>query len=188
VAERWLPVVGYEGSYEVSDIGRVRSLERVVTFKDGRRRTIRACTLRLRSQKSGHLYVTLCKSGTTKHHRVHRLVLAAHYGPPSEGQVARHLDGNPKNNVLGNLAWGSVQENTRDTVRHGHHHLTMRAECPRGHKLEAPNLVAYEAKQGHRKCKACHRGRSRCVKDNNLSPERMQANSDWQYMRIMEGE
>lgn len=188
MAETWLPVVGYEGFYEVSDMGRVRGVDRLTRDSRGWTRAIKGRIRIPCAQKSGHLGVSLSKDGDTRVERVHRLVLTSHLRPPMAGEVCRHLDGDPANNHIGNLAWGSVQENTRDTVRHGHHHLTLRRECPRGHKLEAPNLVAFELKHGHRKCRACHRGRSMCVKENDLSPERLKANSDWQFTRIMNGE
>ena len=188
MAEQWKPVVGYEGLYEVSDHGRVRSIERTVEFKDGRKpRTFPSVELRSNPQPSGHLYVNLSKSGKALTLRVHRLVLMAHGRMPEGDEVCRHLDGNPANNHVSNLAWGTVSENRYDTVAHGRHYLAIRESCPRGHSLAEPNLVAYELRQGHRKCKACHRGRSMCVKENDLSDERLKTNSDWQYARILGG-
>lgn len=52
---------------------------------------------------------------------VHRLVLLAYVGLPAPGQVTRHLDGNPGNNAISNLAWGTESENAQDRIRHGRH-------------------------------------------------------------------
>lgn len=71
-----------------------------------------------KSTPYGHLKLNL-GTGSGRSRWVHRLVLQAFVGPPTEGQVARHLDGNPTNNALGNLAWGSPSENNADMVAHG---------------------------------------------------------------------
>ena len=70
----------------------------------------------------GYQRVGLYRQGQWKWFNVHQLVLLAYVGPPGPGQVCRHLDGNPANNRLENLAWGTVQENVRDAVRHHRHH------------------------------------------------------------------
>lgn len=78
--ERWLPVAGFEGYYEVSDHGRVRSVDRVVTFKDGvtkRATRGRLLTLSAWNGAGNYLSVPLCKGGKTKKYGVHRLVATA---------------------------------------------------------------------------------------------------------------
>lgn len=90
--------------YEVSSLGRVRSHVR------GAPRFLRPGTL-----KDGYLGVTLGRN----QYRVHRLVLSAFVGPCPTGMVARHLDGDPSNNVLSNLAWGTQAENWDDKRAHG---------------------------------------------------------------------
>ncbi len=156
--ERWLPVVGYEEWYEVSDQGRVRSLDRWVYG----RRTRWFPGRMLSSHRDGHYpQVTLAYAG--KHHdaRIHELVLTAFVGPrPSPSAVARHYDDDPSNNTVENLLWGTSGENRRDCVRNGTHAATLRKRCPIGHLLQRPNLVASRAKAGHRVCLACARGRA----------------------------
>lgn len=186
MGEIWREVVGFEGLYEVSDLGQVRSLDREVKVGTGYR-TVKGKVLALTPQVSGHLCVSLYQDCVRTPQRVHRLVLEAHVRPANPGEICRHLDGDPTNNTVGNLVWGSYSENANDRVRHGNHYRTQQTHCPRMHLLEAPNLVAYEMRKGHRKCRACHRGRSMCIKEGGTSPERMQANSDWQYARILEG-
>ena len=70
----------------------------------------------------GYLQVVLCEKGQTHNRFVHRLVLETYVGPCPEGMVTRHLDGNPANNKLSNVCWGTQSENILDAVRQGTFH------------------------------------------------------------------
>lgn len=99
--EIWKPVPGYEGLYEVSNIGRVRSLKRNTTPG------------RILSQKiSRYDSVSLFKDGKQNYCSVHRLVWSAFNGPIPDGAQVNHIDENPHNNVLSNLNLMSPKENT----------------------------------------------------------------------------
>lgn len=113
--ESWLPIVGYEGLYEVSDLGRVRSLDR----RDSRGNRINGRLRVLSVMESGHMVVSLCKTGNQRSVYVHRLVLEAFVGPCPEGQECLHGDGNGLNNRLRNLRWGTSLENSADASKHG---------------------------------------------------------------------
>lgn len=110
----WKPVVGFEGRFEVSDIGKVRSLDRVLV--DGRRWKARAS--KPKASRTGHLAVRLCDG---KHYwlGVHRLVLEAFIGPCPDGMEGCHNDGNPANNTLANLRWDTRAGNHADKIAHG---------------------------------------------------------------------
>lgn len=114
-SELWKPVAGYEGLYEVSDLGRVRSLPR--TTRTG----IRGGTLlSLRgTDKDGYAQVGLCRAGKVWIRKVHTLVLEAFVGARPTEMVACHCDGNCKNNMLSNLRWDTPKANSRDAVGHG---------------------------------------------------------------------
>jgi len=71
--------------------------------------------------KKGHLYVSLRNESGDYNLFVHRLVLQSYIGNCPVGQECRHLDGNPQNNNLSNLCWGTSRENKYDTVWHGRH-------------------------------------------------------------------
>jgi hypothetical protein len=151
--EVWAPVVGYEGIYEVSSFGRVRSLDRV----DSRGHARRGRIIRQASTKSGHLSLGLHRDGEARTALVHRVVARAFLGEPPEGTECCHADGDPENNNVENLRWDSRSANLRDAVKHGTHHATLKRECPRGHPLERPNLVLSTLKRGWRSCLACKR-------------------------------
>jgi hypothetical protein len=122
MGEIWKPAVGYEGYYEVSNMGRVRSLDRVIE-QAGRwgliKRKMRGRERRLKIGLHGYPVVNLSMGGRCTTRRVHRLVLEAFVGPCPDGMECRHLDGIPENNLLGNLRWGTRAENQEDIARHG---------------------------------------------------------------------
>lgn len=111
----WKPVTGYQDIYEVSDAGRVRSLRRI----DARGWRRKSVLLRPVTHKSGLRYVIFCKHGKMRTHKIHRLMLEAFVSPCPEGMECRHLNGNPADNRLENLCWGTHKENMQDKHRHG---------------------------------------------------------------------
>ena len=117
--ELWLPVFGYEGLYEVSDYGRVKSLARVVPHARWGEQRIFERLLKPGRDKDGYLQVGLYKEGQKKKCQVHRLVLEAFVEPCPEGEECRHLNGVRDDNRLENLAWGTPKENKADQVLHG---------------------------------------------------------------------
>lgn len=113
--ERWLPIPGFEGFYEVSDAGRVRSIRRYTTcgWRGGR-------VLKPFTDSDGYLRVNLSKRGKIFGLRpVHGLVLLAFVGPPGPGQQVRHGVGGKTDNRLSNLCYGTVLENAADKHRDG---------------------------------------------------------------------
>jgi hypothetical protein len=111
--EHWFPVVGYEGTYEVSDHGRVK---RVLASAGA----VAGCVLKPAvANRCGHLVVVLCVGGRCRRMFVHRLVLTAVVGPCPPGMECRHLNGDPADNRIENLVWGTRTENMADKLRHG---------------------------------------------------------------------
>lgn len=102
--ENWKDVVGYEGLYEVSDLGNVR----------GRRGDMKPSVSR-----KGYDRLQLTKDGVRRKHHVHCLVLEAFVGPRPNDFDGAHDNGDKRNNRLSNLAWKSSKENNADRKRHG---------------------------------------------------------------------
>ena len=112
--ETWKPVVGYEGFYEVSDLGRVRSLprkgsKRLETWKDGYSQ--RGCVLKPQKRKNGYLFVNLCRNGEKKMANIHRLVAEAFIPNPRSCKEVNHKDESRDNNCVENLEWCTHIEN-----------------------------------------------------------------------------
>ena len=118
--EEWHPVKGLEDCYEVSDHGRIRSLDRHMPLRDGALRFYRGKIMTPRFGSGGYALVSLYGRDGIRHVRVHVLVLETFVGPrPSRQHDGCHEDGNPANNALSNLRWDTIDENLRDVVRHG---------------------------------------------------------------------
>lgn len=113
MTEIWRDIEGYEGLYQVSNLGRVRSLDRTVVGKNRwgglRERTFKGQILK---QFFTHYWmVDLCKDGNSKKYLTHRLEWTAFYGPIPEGMQINHIDENPHNNTLDNLSLATPSEN-----------------------------------------------------------------------------
>ena len=129
MTEIWKAVPGFENSYEVSNLGRVRSLDREVhhtaSYKASaytqirRGRFLRPGTM----NRQGHVSVSL---GRYNSHCVHAIVMSTFFVEPIQpDHEVRHLDGNGANNELPNLAYGNRSENNRDITRHNRRNLTV---------------------------------------------------------------
>jgi hypothetical protein len=121
-SEQWLPVIGYEGLYEVSNFGNVRSLDRQKYGGSqlGGYYLFKGRVLR-QSIKSGHGYptVALWKSEKQKTHKVHRLVAAAFIPNPNKLPQVNHIDGTKTNARADNLEWVKEDENSQHAWKTG---------------------------------------------------------------------
>ena len=120
--EVWKPVVGYEGLYEISNLGRVKSLIRGI--------------IRKQRLNKGYMYIGLHKDGVEKMCKVHRLVAEAFIPNPKNKSDVNHKDQVKTNNKLENLEWATRKENTnyskeklkrikRYKTNTGEHHITF---------------------------------------------------------------
>lgn len=168
--ERWLPVVGYEGFYEVSDHGRVRSLDRVTpTLSRGHLtvydRVILGRPLKIILDDSGRRpnpFVALCRDGIKEKGRIGVMVLEAFVGPRPAGMWCLHWDDDPVNNRLENLRWGTPKNNSEDALRNGVNGQAKKTHCKYGHEYTPENtqyLVGpTNGTDGRsRRCATCHR-------------------------------
>lgn len=118
----WRDVIGYEGVYQVSSTGLVRSLERVIEDRmasgDMRLRRVKGRTLSPGRDSHGYLQVQLYRDRDGgKMHLVHRLVAASFVANPQAKPQINHLDGNPLNNRVENLEWSTSSENNLHATR-----------------------------------------------------------------------
>jgi len=129
----WKAIGGYEGQYEVSSRGEIRSLDRIMphgVFRRGR-------PMRTKRDRNGYLTVGLRAHGVQKTLKVHRIVLDAFYGPCPPGHLCGHFNGIRDDNRIENLAWITPKENIRhmDEV-----HFTRKAR--RGEEVHFSKLCA----------------------------------------------
>ena len=167
--EVWLPVRGRDGEYEVSNLGRVRSLARVVPRRDryGNAGTLTVRERVLRPSTAGrYLHVQLGANNSAK---VHTLVLEAFVGPRPDGLVACHNNGNSKDNRAENLRWDTLSANQLDSVRHGtkRNGTTGATHCKRGHPFDEQNTKARGG--GGRSCRACGNASKRARRASRAS-------------------
>lgn len=119
--EQWKAIPGFEGSYEISNFGSVRSLERHVERggPNGTTHYVQGGLMTPQRHNKGYRKVSL--SGTN--YFIHRLVLLTFIGPaPADKPQTRHLDGDPTNNRLTNLRWACQAENEDDKRYSGTYH------------------------------------------------------------------
>lgn len=182
--EAWRAIPGQERAYEVSDFGGARSLPRVITRSNDVTQTVPGRTLRPVTGKNGYQSIVL--PGRDRR-LLHRLVLLTFVGPCPEGMEGCHNDGDKLNNRLSNLRWDTRSSNAKDRTAHGANWLASREQCPWGHLLTAPNLVAYRVKVGRsRSCLACqraHNAKLRAARRGHTFD--FQAEADHRYAEIM---
>lgn len=112
--EVWRPIPNYEGYYEASDFGRIRSLWLRNVWR------VVPLVLTVYTNDDGYQGITLVKSSKHVNEHVHRLVLLSFAGsPPEDKPLAGHRDGNPSNNYLSNLRWIDHVQNEADKRMHG---------------------------------------------------------------------
>ena len=108
--EIWKDIEGFEGLYQISNLGRVKSLERKVKF-GSQTRIIKSNIRKLKSKKSGYLFIQFRKNGKEVDFHVHRLVAMAFCDGYFNGADVIHKDGNKKNNIYTNLEWCTRSQN-----------------------------------------------------------------------------
>lgn len=119
IVETWRPVANYEGVYEVSNLGRVRTLERRVKFCRGRTRVQKGKILSQKLSDKGYCYVEFWKNGHRKVKTVAHLVAEAFIGPRPQGLFVLHGPNGKIDNSVQNLSYGTAKENNYDRLRDG---------------------------------------------------------------------
>ena len=112
----WKPVKGYEGYYEASNLGQVRSLDRYIKDKNGKIRFIKGRILKFEIDKYGYYLIPLCKNGKQKMFKVHRLVAEIFILNTENKPHIDHINTNRINNRVFNLRWVTLKENNNNPL------------------------------------------------------------------------
>lgn len=107
----WKDIAGYEGKYQVSDDGLIRSLARIVDRNDGSKQPINERLLKCSMDSDGYEIVVFSREGRRKTFKVHRLVASAFILNPDNLPQVNHIDGNKSRNVVSNLEWCTSRKN-----------------------------------------------------------------------------
>lgn len=156
--EIWKPIEGYEGHYEVSNLGRVKSVERRARFvsKNGKE-----CTRRVRERVmegtahcvDGRISVMLSTGPKQKRINVHRLVAMAFCENPNGYTELNHIDENPRNNRADNLEWctrdynmhyGTIQERVYDKMKRPIRAVSIKGDEVRFNSISAAQRLKFE--------------------------------------------
>lgn len=145
----WQAVPGYAGLYEAAADGRIRNTRTLHVLRP------------FKGDARGHVKVSLSRSGDVRDEYVHRIVASAFLGPPPPGTECRHRNGNPADNAVTNLQWGTRAENVRDAIEHGTYRNANaeKTQCKRRHDFTPENT--YRDPSGRRRCRECKRGSKR---------------------------
>ncbi|MCF0232461.1 MAG: NUMOD4 motif-containing HNH endonuclease [Enterococcus sp.] len=122
MSEIWRDIKGYEGLYQVSNLGRVKSLDRYVRCKHNSKAHIKGKIKAISKNRYGYCMVGLAKENTYKGFCVHRLVAQAFIPNPQNKREINHIDCNKENNIVKNLEWCSRKENMQHASKNNRLH------------------------------------------------------------------
>lgn len=147
--EIWKDIEGYEGLYQVSNLGRVKSLSKKRGFGEQKEKVLKPWITNL-----GYCTVTLYKNSLSQIKRVHRLVAEAYIPNPENKETVNHIDGNKQNNTVENLEWNTQSENINHSIKTGlvsHSPYVSGAKLNKTQIQEIRNIhIPYDKKTGTR--------------------------------------
>ena len=132
----WKPIKGYEGLYEVSNLGQVRSVDRCVDFSNGKKCFYKRRMLKQFNDKTRYKNVGLHKNNKRKIFKIHRLVAQAFIPNPYNKPEVDHIDTCKENNRIFNLSWCTRSENNNNILTRKH-----RSESMIGHEVEEKTRI-----------------------------------------------
>lgn len=117
--ETWKDIVGYEGIYQISNLGNIKSLDREVICKNGTVLYVKGKFKNKINHNRGYLMVALYKNNKSKNLYIHRLVAEAFIPNNDNKKTVNHIDGNKHNNNVENLEWATYTENNHHAFKTG---------------------------------------------------------------------
>jgi len=145
--EIWLPIKGYEGLYEISNLGRVKSLERTIKYKNGKSKFKKCTILNIKPGKWGYIraYLTNLQQ-IEKSFFVHRLVAEYFIPNPDNKPQVNHKNSIRHDNAVENLEWCTCSENIRHAFKEGFKKPLKGLDCP-SHKLTEQQVLEIRSKK-----------------------------------------
>ncbi|XTP37104.1 NUMOD4 motif-containing HNH endonuclease [Mycobacterium sp. TJFP1] len=176
-SEEWRPIPGFEGYLEVSNQGRVRSVDRMTYVSRSRggnpywRRHAGRVLDQTTHPRGGYKYICLNGGGKVRNNaKVHHLVLEAFVGPRPEGMECCHANDIPDDNRLENLRWDTPRANVEDRVRIGKQRSTK--HCPKGHEYTPENTMIVKRPRRARRCRICARDHGKATYARKMARQR----------------
>ena len=118
--EIWKDIPGYEGIYQISNNGKIKSIPHVIKAnQNGGMRVTKEYVKTTYVGWHGYVWVSLCKNGKSKTYSIHRLVALTFIENPNKFPAVNHIDGNKENNCIENLEWCTIHENQMHASKNG---------------------------------------------------------------------
>jgi len=151
--EIWKDIKGYEGQYQISNLGRVKSLARIqkIGLRNIKIKPLKEIILKQSKSTSGYYQVCLCKNSVKKTHAIHKLVAKHFILNENNKKQVNHIDGNKTNNFYKNLEWCSYHENLRHAIKNG-----LRAVNEKNGRAKLKNIEVLQIRQLYKTGKYTH--------------------------------
>lgn len=152
IMENWKSIDGYKGLYEVSNLGRVRSLDRIVGNRWGKEHMRKGYVMTSTRTSKGYLGIQLFSNGIKKSFKTHRLVASAFIPNPLNLDDVNHKDFDKSNNNVENLEWMSKEDNMQHARIGGRKAKKLTMEIAREIRAERAKGVTYRELVGMFEC------------------------------------